>query len=59
MDQDVYEELKKEYEKISVEEGEQIAHFFNSCKELILIDDCKPNSLVVFDDVLILDNNIL
>lgn len=26
-----------------------MAHFFNSCEELILVDDCEPNSLVMFD----------
>jgi hypothetical protein len=28
----------------------QMAYFLNSCEELISLDDCEPNSLVVFDD---------
>jgi hypothetical protein len=28
----------------------QIANFFGSCEELILVDDCEPKSLVVFYD---------
>ena len=38
------------YEILSVEENTEIAHFFNSCEELISLDECEPNSLVVFDD---------
>ena len=41
--------LERGYE-ISVEEHTQIDYFFNSCEELISVDDCEPNSLVVFDD---------
>jgi len=37
----------KVYEKVSAKEVEQIAHFFSSCEELILFNNCIPNSLVV------------
>ena len=50
LEQDVYQELKKACEKLSVEEDIHMAHFFNSSEELILVDDCEPNSLVVFDN---------
>ena len=46
----IYQELKKEYEKLSAEGHTEIAYFFNSCEELISVDECEPNSLVVFDD---------
>jgi hypothetical protein len=41
---------KKEYEKLSVEENTEIAHFFNNCEELTPVNECEPSSLVVFDD---------
>ena len=31
-------------------EDAEIAYFFNSCEELISVDECEPNSLVVFSD---------
>jgi hypothetical protein len=46
----VYQELKELYEKLSAEKGEEIAYFFDSCEELISLDDCEPSSLIVFDD---------
>jgi hypothetical protein len=48
--QDVYQEFKKLYEKLSNKEGKEIAYFLNNCEELISLDDCKPNSLIIFDD---------
>ena len=50
LEQDIYQNLKKAYEKLSAKEDTEIAYFFNSCEELILIDECERNSLVVFDD---------
>jgi len=38
------------YEKLSAEEDTEIAFFFNSCEELISVDECEPNSLVVLND---------
>jgi hypothetical protein len=26
-----------------------MAHYFSSCEEMILVDDCEPNSVVVYD----------
>jgi hypothetical protein len=31
-------------------EDKQIAYFFNSCEELISVDECEPNGLIAFDD---------
>jgi len=31
-------------------EDAEIAHFYSNCEDLISVDKCKPNSLVVFDD---------
>jgi len=50
IDQNIYQGLKKDYDKLSAKEDVEIAYFFNNCEELIPIDECKPNSLIVFDD---------
>ena len=50
IEQEVYKDLKKVYDKLSVEEGEEIAHFYNNCEDIIPVDECEPNSLIIFDD---------
>jgi predicted AAA+ superfamily ATPase len=32
LEQEIYQKLKNVYEKLSVEEGTQMVHFFNSCE---------------------------
>lgn len=32
--------------------GQKIAHFYTTCEELIPVDECESNSLLVFDDCL-------
>jgi len=41
LEQDVYQELKDLYEELSDDKVMQIAHFFNSCEELISVDILK------------------
>jgi len=41
---------KRDYEKLSVKEDTEIAHFLNNREELIPVNKCEANSLVVFDD---------
>jgi len=50
LEQDIYQGLKNTYEKLSVQENKEIAHFFNKCEELISVNEGEPDSLVVFDD---------
>ena len=49
LEQQIYQELKKEYEKLSAEEHTEIAYSSKSCKELISFAECEPKGLVVFD----------
>ena len=44
------EKLKKVCFKLSVKEDAEFAYFFHNCEDLISVDECKSNSLVVFDD---------
>lgn len=53
MDQPVYIELKNIYEKIHQEVDYEIAHFFDHCDDIISVDECEPNSLIIFDDCIL------
>lgn len=57
IEQPIYQTLQKIYENIETTEGEKVAHFYNNCEEIISVDDCSPNSLIVFDDC-ILENQV-
>ena len=39
-----YKELKKIYDKLADEVGEEVAHFYGSCEDIIPIDECEPVS---------------
>jgi GTPase SAR1 family protein len=50
IEQDAYKELKKAYEKLSDKEDAEIAYFYDNTEDLISVDECEPNSLIVFYD---------
>lgn len=52
IDQPAYFNLRSDYENIEKIKGIKIAYFFNNCDDLINLDECPENSLVVFDDCL-------
>lgn len=52
LEQRSYLDLKKHYKKVEDKIGEQISYFYNSCEDLISVDECEENSLVIFDDCL-------
>jgi len=29
---------------------EEIVHFYDNCEDIISVDECEPNSLIIFDD---------
>jgi len=53
IDQPAYTQLRKHYEKVERVLGTHLAHFYSNCDDLIPLDECRPNSLVVFDDCLL------
>lgn len=53
LEQVVYQKLKEIYQKIELSEGVKIAHFFGNCEEIISVDDCSSNSLIIFDDCIL------
>lgn len=50
IEQPAYTQLRKHYEKVERVIGSQIAYFYSNCNDLLPLDDCKNNSLAVFDD---------
>ena len=50
--QPVYIKLKEYYNKIEEKLKTTIAYFFTNCDDLPSLDECYPNSLIVFDDCL-------
>ena len=57
IDQTAYITLRDCYEKIEKKLGKKIAYFFSNCEDLVSVDECSPNSLVVFDDCLMEEQN--
>lgn len=53
LEQMVYQKLEDIYKSIELTENDKIAHFFNNCEEIISVDDCSPNSLIIFDDCIL------
>jgi hypothetical protein len=50
IEQAAYKELKRAFDKIEAEEDVEVACFYGDCENLISVDECEPDSLVVFDD---------
>lgn len=53
LDQPLYKTLQERYSQVECEIGHQISFFFDKCEDVISVDECKPNSLAVFDDCLL------
>lgn len=52
IEQKAYAELREHYDRVESKTGKKIAYFFANCEDLIPLDECQVNSLVVFDDCL-------
>ena len=50
IEQDAYKELKKVYDKLMDKEDVEVAYFYSKSEDLISVDECEINGLVVFDD---------
>lgn len=51
--QDAYVELKQNFANVEKKLKRKIAYLFSTCDDLIPLDECEPNSLIVFDDCLL------
>lgn len=50
LEQPFYIEMRKSFKKLADKYGEDYASFYEDCEELINVDDCPSDTLVVFDD---------
>lgn len=53
LNQPLYTTLQERYAKVEQDLGHKICFIFNSCEDLVSVDECNPNSLVVFDDCIL------
>lgn len=53
LDQPVYRKLLERFAGVERDLGRQICFTFDRCEGVLSVDDCNPNSLVVFDDCLL------
>lgn len=53
LDQQAYKKLQDIYKNVEKEIGQKVSYFYSSCENLISVDDCYPNSLVIFRDCLL------
>lgn len=51
IDQPIYDKLSHYYDDI--QEDEQIAYFYDKCEDIVSVDDCESNSLIIFDDCIL------
>lgn len=59
IEQPAYKELRTHYNRVEKKLGKEnkIAFFFADCNDLVPLDECQPDSLVVFDDCLLDDQS--
>lgn len=50
LDQPKYKELKEDFEIVEEKTGKSIATFIDNNEDIIPLDDCKENSLIIIDD---------
>lgn len=53
IEQQAYVELQRKYKNIENEINEQISFFYKNCEDIISVDECNPNSLIIFDDCIL------
>ena len=59
LDQDVYRDMKYIFESIREELGEDFVFFYRDINDFINVDNCDMNTLVVFDDCVMEDQNVI
>lgn len=53
LEQPSYKKLQERFKNIELNINKKIANFFGSCEDIVSLNDCKPNSLIVFDDCIL------
>jgi GTPase SAR1 family protein len=55
IDQPIYKNLQDNINKLNEIES----YFFDNCDDIISVDECKPNSLVIFDDCILEKQSVI
>lgn len=58
-EQDNYQDLMDVFNDVEASLKKKIAYFYSSCDEIIPLSECKPNSLIVFDDCVLENQDII
>lgn len=53
LNQPLYRELLDRYRSVESKVGQEICFPFANCEDMVSVDECHPDSLVVFDDCLL------
>lgn len=59
IEQEAYVELRQKYTDIERTLNRKIVYFFSNCEDLPPLEECKKNSLVVFDDCLMEKQDVI
>lgn len=59
LDQNVYRNMQTIFENINIELGEEISFFFDDIEQMPKVDECNENSLVIFDDCILENQDII
>ena len=56
---EAYKKLQHKYKNIEKESGKQISDFYSNFEDLFIIDNCCHNSLIVFDDCMLENQDVI
>lgn len=59
LEQDGYIKLQERFKNIEQNLNKRISYFFNSCDDIIPLKECKKDSLIVFDDCILENQDII
>lgn len=59
IEQPAYIELRKKYMDVEKKLNKTIAYFYNNCDDIPPLEECRKNSLVVFDDCLMEKQDVI
>ena len=59
LEQPSYKKLQERFKNIERKVNKKLSYFFSSCEDIIPLSECKKNSLIVFDDCILENQDII
>ena len=59
LEQSAYKKLQERFKNIESEVGKEVSHFYGACKDIIPLSECKHDSLIVFDDCILENQDVI